>query len=91
CESCHMPQASKSAVASGPFTGDVRTHIFKIDPDSLANMFTPDGAFATGALTTEFACLECHADKDKAWAAVNAPDVHGPTFAAVRLPAPIRF
>jgi predicted CXXCH cytochrome family protein len=28
CEDCHMPMASKSAAAAGPFQGDIKTHLF---------------------------------------------------------------
>ncbi len=46
-----MPEMSKSAVADGPYSGDIKTHIFKINIDSLAEPFTPDGRFANGYLT----------------------------------------
>jgi hypothetical protein len=39
-------------------------------------MFTPDGKFATGKLTADFACLSCHAGRDKAWAAAQAKGIH---------------
>ena len=87
CIDCHMPYESKSALAAGPFVGDIRTHIFKINADSTAEAFTSDGGFANHYVTTEFACLSCHEDQDKGWAARNAPDIHGPDFATGRSPA----
>jgi hypothetical protein len=61
-----MPYATKSAVASSPYKGDVRTHIFTIDPSDGASMFTPDGSFVKldaegqAAVTIDFACRGCH-------------------------------
>jgi hypothetical protein len=78
CETCHMPYVAKSAVTLRPYVGDVRSHLFRIDPDSLAEPFTPDGSYANHYVTTEFACLSCHGGKDKAWAAKNAGKIHGP-------------
>jgi len=88
CEDCHMPYESKSAVAFDTYVGDVMTHIFKINKDVAAEPFTPDGAFANPYVTLEFACLGCHNDEDKAWAAANAPDIHGPNFSSLRAVAP---
>ena len=39
CIECHMPKASKSAISVASYTGDVRTHIFKINVDPDAEMF----------------------------------------------------
>lgn len=66
CWDCHMPYATKSAVAFSPYKGDVRTHIFTIDPSDSATMFTPDGSFVEldaegqAAVTIDFACRGCH-------------------------------
>ncbi|MHB8080288.1 MAG: multiheme c-type cytochrome [Candidatus Krumholzibacteriia bacterium] len=78
CINCHMPFATKSAVAEGPFRGDVRTHIFRIDPAADAAQFTTtaDGTFANGYLTTDFTCLACHSGRDRAWAAQYAGTIH---------------
>jgi len=40
--------------------GDVRSHLFAINPDSTASMFSEDSSTANGYLTVEFACLYCH-------------------------------
>jgi hypothetical protein len=85
CEDCHMPYATKSAVASGPYVGDVRTHIFRINADSLAEPF--NGSVANPNLTLEYVCLGCHPGETKGWAAANAQNVHGPDFASRRGPA----
>ena len=75
-----MPKATKSALAAGTYEGDVHTHLWRINVDSTAEMFTPDGAFANGYLTLEYSCLKCHDDpsETKGWAAQNAKDAHGP-------------
>lgn len=64
CVSCHMPDITKNAVkhaavGTGPATGDIATHIFKID---LTNdeQFTADGSFANPWITKAFACGTCH-------------------------------
>ena len=78
CVNCHLPFATKSAVAGGPFRGDVRTHIFRIDPAADAVQFyAADGkTFTNGSLTTDFACLACHTGEDRAWAAQYAGTIH---------------
>jgi hypothetical protein len=82
CVECHMPMASKSAISVASYTGDVRTHLFKINVDPKAEMFkTVDengkkSTFAQGYLTVEYACLSCHGSRDKAWAAKNAKGLH---------------
>ena len=66
CFDCHMAYASKSAVAFSPYKGDVRTHLFRIDPAKNAKLFTEDGLFVDldidgqAALTVDFACRGCH-------------------------------
>ncbi|MCL4459420.1 MAG: cytochrome c3 family protein [Chloroflexi bacterium] len=76
CTDCHMPKASKSAVKFGPYEGDVMTHLFEINIDPKAKMFTDDGNLAKGYLTLDFACLQCHKDKDVQWAANYAQGIH---------------
>lgn len=82
CIECHMPKATKSAISVASYTGDIRTHIFKINTDANADMFmeiTEKGKsslFAKGFLTVEYACLSCHGGRDKAWAAKNARNLH---------------
>lgn len=82
CIDCHMPKASKSAISVASYTGDVRTHIFKIDTNADAAMFKTieekgkKSTFAKGALTVEYTCLSCHGSRDKAWAAQYAKNFH---------------
>lgn len=77
CVECHMPRISKSAVKVSDTEGDVRTHIFSINTDADAKMFTKDGKFAVGGyITMDFACLNCHKNKDLQWAASYAKDLH---------------
>jgi len=82
CIECHMPRASKSAIRVATYTGDVRTHIFKISTDPNASMFKTveekgkKSTFAKGFVTVEYACLGCHGARDKAWAAKNAKGFH---------------
>ncbi len=78
CVDCHMARATKSAVAYGKFSGDIRTHLFRINTDASAKMFYKEGkkSFSNDFITLEFACLNCHKNKDKAWASKMARGVH---------------
>jgi len=70
CQDCHMGKATKSAVAIGPYEGDVWTHLFNIDSSADYDMFNRDGdenaVSAKDAISLEFACFRCHAEADKA-------------------------
>jgi len=83
CIECHMPKAGKSAISVASYTGDVRTHIFKINTAADANMFKTveengkKSLFAKGFVTVEYTCLSCHGSRDKAWASKNATNYHG--------------
>jgi hypothetical protein len=82
CEDCHMPYASKSAQALGPHQGDLQTHIFYIDTDPDANMFTEDGLFVKlddrgkAKVTMDFACKRCHLTASLDELALYAKDFH---------------
>ncbi len=82
CIDCHMPRATKSAVKKAEYEGDIRSHVFKINLDSSAKMFyteEKDGKklkFARGFVTVEYACLNCHKNKDKEWAAAQGKTIH---------------
>jgi hypothetical protein len=82
CEDCHMPMASKSAVAVGPYQGDVKTHLFRINVEKNGQMFTDDGAFVLldnqgqGAVTLDFACRQCHTEEGTGWLAGKAKNFH---------------
>jgi len=79
CIDCHMPKAAKSARAVADYVGDVRSHLFGINTDPDAPMFSEDGGTALGYLTLEYTCLQCHSSKDKAWAAGKTALVHPDT------------
>jgi hypothetical protein len=66
CITCHMPYATKSAVASTKYVGDVMTHIFKINAAEDGEMFNEDGTIANGetGITLAYACYQCHRDND---------------------------
>ncbi len=77
CINCHMPAIGESATGDAArFKADVKTHLFKINTDANAKMFTDDGKFANGYLTLEWTCLNCHNTKDKAWAGQYAKGIH---------------
>ncbi|GBE01163.1 hypothetical protein BMS3Bbin06_00362 [bacterium BMS3Bbin06] len=82
CKDCHMPRATKSAVKYGKYSGDIRTHIFRINTDANADMFYSEKVkgkkktFARGFVTLDFACLNCHKNKDRKWAASKAKGIH---------------
>jgi len=64
CVDCHMPLLVKSAVGhaavgTGPATGDIRSHIFRIDLEK-EEQFTAEGDFAYPWITVAFACKTCH-------------------------------
>ena len=82
CYSCHMPKMSKSAITVNKYTGDVRSHIFKINTDPEASAFTTtekEGkkkTYVAGPVTLEFSCLGCHLSKDVKWASKEARKIH---------------
>ncbi len=76
CIDCHMARAAKSAVAMDTYVGDIRSHLWRINTDSTAEMFTEDGKYANGYLTLEYVCLQCHTTETKGWAARHSSDVH---------------
>ncbi|MEW6249445.1 MAG: multiheme c-type cytochrome [Planctomycetota bacterium] len=76
CQSCHMPFAGLAASTATPEVlggtpgriGDVRSHIFRIDPNSASflDMLAPGGgqvaldAQGRAAVTLDYICLRCH-------------------------------
>ena len=82
CFECHMPRVSKSAISRTSYTGEVRTHLFKINTDPKADMFKEieengkKSIFTKGFVTVDFVCLSCHGSRDKAWAVKNAKGFH---------------
>ena len=86
CEDCHMPYATRSAQALGPHHGDLQTHIFYIDTDPLANMFTEDGLFVIldsngkARVTLDFVCQRCHQNVELDELAFFANNFHESRF-----------
>jgi hypothetical protein len=83
CEDCHMPPATLSAQPLGPHEGDMSTHIFYIDTDPAANMFTQNGSNVVlsggkAAVTLDFACQRCHQGASLGELARFARDFHDP-------------
>jgi hypothetical protein len=82
CYECHMPRVSKSAISRNSYIGEVRTHLFKINTDPKADMFKTieekniTSTFTKGFVTVDFACLNCHGSRDKAWALKYAKGFH---------------
>lgn len=82
CINCHMPKSVESAVSSGNgihLRGDMRSHIFRINPDINEDQFYVDGSnqYSNGFNGLNFACLSsCHQSGSLSWAAQNAPGIH---------------
>ena len=74
CKLCHQKQYDDWL--AWKFEGDVRSHLFAINTDPEAKMFTADGKYAQGYLTVEYACLNCHVGQSKEWALKYAKDIH---------------
>jgi Cytochrome c554 and c-prime len=72
CTDCHMPDASKSAIANNIHDGDISTHLWKINTsiNGKVDMFSAEGTSVAldgdghGAITLDFACYGCHKDAD---------------------------
>ena len=82
CIDCHMPRIVKSAVTRSKFEADIRTHLFKINLDKNADMFYNEKSgdkiksFTKNFMTLDYACLTCHKNKDRKWAASLAKGIH---------------
>jgi len=94
CIDCHMPYASLSSPGQqlGPNKGDIRTHIFKINTDPAASMFSQDGNSVVltggkGAVTLNFACKRCHQTANVNELAKFAKNFHNQSFADIGMNA----
>ena len=82
CFACHIPKMSKSAIKVNKYTGDVRSHIFKITTDPSTKAFKTveekgkKKTYADGLVTLEFACPGCHLGRNVEWASQNASKIH---------------
>jgi len=71
CIDCHMPRIAKSALGDAEaYTGDIRSHLWAIDPTSFTQ-FTEDGSAAISQVSLDFACRSCHRDGGSASAYTN--------------------
>jgi len=62
CSECHMPKVTKSALGNPDiFTGDIRTHLMKIDPDQI-EQFNEEGNESLSELGLNFVCRHCHVE-----------------------------
>lgn len=67
CVTCHMPFSGKSAVKSTKYKADVKSHIFKINPDSIITYFSTDGKLVNQdkkGIPLTFVCYQCHKDEN---------------------------
>ncbi len=81
CNDCHMAPATLSGLPLGPSRGDMKSHIFNINTDPAANMFTADGSALVledgeGAVTLDFVCQACHTGASLETLAKFADDFH---------------
>jgi Collagen triple helix repeat (20 copies)/Cytochrome c554 and c-prime len=62
CVECHMPKIIQTAVGNPEqFTGDMRTHMVRIDPDLIEQFVeTDDGLVSEASLALNSACRHCH-------------------------------
>ncbi|NIM70631.1 MAG: hypothetical protein GTN86_08405 [Xanthomonadales bacterium] len=86
CTDCHMPMATLSAQPLGPHQGDLKTHLFRINPGANYQMFSGNGSQVNldgngkGAVNVEFACKSCHGNRSTSWLATNAEGFHSDEF-----------
>lgn len=82
CFECHMPRITQQVISRVSYIGEVRTHLFKINVDPEADMFTTvkdggtESTFTKPFVTVEYVCLSCHGSRDKNWALERAKDFH---------------
>ena len=63
CVTCHMPLLAKSAIKTGDFKGDIKTHQFRINPSSQYTQFNAEGNLSNNdGIALDFACYQCHKD-----------------------------
>ena len=60
-----MPKITKSAIKTGDYQGDLKTHIFKINTSSTGEMFNAAGDIANPngeGMSLDYVCYQCHKD-----------------------------
>jgi hypothetical protein len=97
CTDCHMPFAAKSADALTPFVSEQSAHFWKILTDPITMFDNLDTNFIAGkkyinlgsgglsGLTLDYTCLQCHVNRDVAWASPIAKGIHSKGVSAVSL------
>jgi hypothetical protein len=80
CIECHMPPAARTAVTRSKFSGDMRSHLFRIDIGMDAKQFNEAGDRSNPWLTVDYACGHCHVGYGRTWLARRADEIHGPGF-----------
>jgi hypothetical protein len=66
CVSCHMPRIARTAVGDPErFTGDMRAHLFAINPYSF-EQFNVEGNASLPFVSLNFACRQCHIENGMA-------------------------
>jgi len=86
CVDCHMPFAAKNGDVKTPYISEQSAHYWNIITEPItmfANLDTIAGKYfiATdendmSGITLDYACLQCHVDKDVNWAASKAKNMH---------------
>ena len=66
CVDCHMPRIARTAVGDAErFTGDLRAHLFAINPYSF-DQFNEEGTASFPYVGLNFACRQCHVENGMA-------------------------
>lgn len=83
CIDCHMPRIVMSAAGDPEkFTGDIRTHLMRINPTQI-EQFTEDGGISLSEIGLNFACRHCHgvtaSERTDEQLIEKAVDYHTPT------------
>lgn len=86
CLDCHMPFAAKNGDVKTPWISEQSTHYWKIlttattmfeNVDTIGGFFfIKQDANGIGGMTLDYTCMQCHVDKDVAWASTYAADMH---------------
>ena len=66
CTDCHMPRVAVSAMGDvRSFSGDMRAHLFAINPNADAPQLSDDGTQFMPYLTLDYSCRACHPDSEQ--------------------------
>jgi hypothetical protein len=86
CVDCHMPFAAKNGDVKTPWISEQSAHYWNILTSATTmfeNIDTIGGYFfiaedenGVGGLTLDYTCMQCHTDKDVAWASTYAQNMH---------------